>query len=181
MPINSKSKGSAYERVTARQLSQWLYGNTTSLYRSRASGALFTKSSFVSEVGDISPIKTSVYFPFCIECKNRETGCGIDSLLIKGDKSELYKWFSRNEADAATANLFPLLIFKQNYAPTMVLFRQLGKFATESGPSKFSLSAFRFSEEDVIYLAKLSDLIEGVKGGVLLNYLKVKGYKAHGE
>lgn len=135
----------------------------------------------LSEVGDISPIKTNLYFPFCVECKNRESGCDVGSLITKGVKSDLYKWFVQNESDASSAGLFSLLIFKQNYVPEMALFRSIGRLATGSGVSSFPLFAFRFSKGDVLYSATVASLTSTISGESFLSFLSKKGYRGYGE
>lgn len=176
MANKSNSKGNSFERSVARDLGSWLFNDKKSLYRSRGSGSLFTRGTFRTEISDISPIRTGLYYPLCIECKNREgVDCDPSSLIKQGINSQLYKWFIKNEKDAGSGKLFPMLIFKKNFMGTYVLFRRIGLSMDE-----FQITAFRFYRPDILYLAKLDLFMSYINGPKFLDYLKGRGYKNYG-
>jgi hypothetical protein len=71
--FKSKRKGNMFENKVAKELSEWMFGDKTSIIRSITSGAL--KNELSKYNGDLIPVGNTVFtkfkkFPFLIECKN---------------------------------------------------------------------------------------------------------------
>ncbi len=108
-----KSKGSANEVKVAKSLGIWLYTDAKALHRSRGSGSMFHHGA-IDECGDISPLRQGLYWPLSVECKKVETTCRIELLVKHGVKSQLYRWYIKNQREAHVAKRFPILIFSRN-------------------------------------------------------------------
>lgn len=111
--INSKAKGSEYERKIAKQLSAW-WGEQ--FQRTPMSGGLHWKNDN-RVAGDIVTPPDSVY-PWTTECKKRE-GWELEQVL-KGT-GDVEKWWNQSVADGQRVNLRPLLVFSKNFAPSYVM------------------------------------------------------------
>lgn len=113
--INSKAKGSEYERKIAKLLSKF-WGEE--FHRVPQSGGLrWGDDNRVA--GDITTPIDSV-FPFTVECKKRE-GWELEQVL-KGT-GDVEKWWNQAVNDSERVNLKPLLIFSKNFAPSYVMVR----------------------------------------------------------
>ncbi|MMZ43642.1 hypothetical protein D1872_52070 [compost metagenome] len=111
--INSRHKGSEYERKIAKILGKW-WGED--FHRTPASGGLHWKKDN-RVAGDIVTPPDSVY-PWVTECKKREAW-DFDQ-LIKGT-GEIEKYWSQVCRDAEETGLQPLLIFSKNFAPNYAM------------------------------------------------------------
>ena len=111
--INSRSKGSEYERKIARILGEWWEED---FHRTPMSGGLHWKEDN-RVAGDIVTPPDSVY-PFCTECKKRN-GWEMDQLL-KGT-GDIEKWWSQSVGDADRVGLRPVLIFAKNFSPDYLM------------------------------------------------------------
>lgn len=113
--INSKAKGSDYERKIAKVLGDW-YGEE--FHRTPASGGLHWKEDN-RVAGDIVTPPGSTY-PFVTELKKRESWEFFH--LLKGT-GEMEKFWQQVSNDAARTGLKPLLVFSKNFSPdyTMML------------------------------------------------------------
>lgn len=118
----SKSKGNAFERVIAKQLSQYFYNDPDALVRNFNSGGLATmrKGAGLSP-GDIIQVKhLDKPLQFSIECKHHKK-FNINDLIIGNTKSNLYKAWVQCKRDATTLDKIPMLIFKQNFGDIYVV------------------------------------------------------------
>ncbi len=124
--INSKAKGSEYERKIARQLSQW-WGEQ--FQRTPMSGGLHWKNDN-RVAGDIVTPPDSVY-PFTTECKKRE-GWLLEQVL-KGT-GDVESWWEQSVKDGKRVDLKPILIFSKNFAPSYLMLQMpdFYKIVTES-------------------------------------------------
>ena len=111
--INSRAKGSEYERKVAKELGNW-WGEE--FHRTPMSGGLHWKKDN-RVAGDIVTPPDSVY-PFVTECKKRE-GWSFEQLL-KGT-GEVEKWWKQVTRDSSETGLYPLLIFAKNFSPDYVM------------------------------------------------------------
>lgn len=127
--INSKNKGSSFERDISNKLSKRFEGYTNlekSFRRNPDSGAYFGKSN-ASRVAthDISTatfgdIITPVGFRFCLECKAYKEIPSLKSILDQ-QNATLDKWIAQVTQDATQANLKPCLIIKYDRIAIQVL------------------------------------------------------------
>lgn len=113
MAKNSKAKGNSYELKTAKLLSEW-WGGTFS--RVPASGGLHWGSDH-RVAGDIIAAP-GLFFPFVIECKNRE-GWTMEHIML--DIGQPREWWSQVVTDARRVKLIPILIFSRNRAKNFIM------------------------------------------------------------
>ena len=111
--INSKAKGSKYERAIARALGDW-YGEE--FHRVPQSGGLRWGTD-TRVAGDITTHIDST-FPFTVECKKREEW-NLEQLL-KGT-GDVEGWWQQSLKDSKRVNLLPMLIFAKNFSPDYVM------------------------------------------------------------
>lgn len=105
--INSRDKGSKFERKIAKMLSE---GYGVEFHRTPLSGGLHWKeANGVS--GDIVPPDT-INFPYNIECKNVETDWDFDKIIA--GTSKFWEFWEQASKDAKDSKKIPLLIFKKN-------------------------------------------------------------------
>ncbi len=124
-----KSKGSAFERLIARELSNWLTQNKDDkqLIRSVLSGG-WERSKTGAEgwrhAGDLAPngpYGEAFRKVVAIECKHyREVN--LWALWHDTDsKAPLWQWWGQAKDDATKGKVLPMLIFKANNSPIMVM------------------------------------------------------------
>ena len=136
------SKGGAFERKIAVQLSEWMSDGEHKdwFWRTAMSGGratVFAKKgiSLKNQVGDICAIdENSFKFSktFMIECKNYKD-VGLKN-LITGTENKLPEWWEKLWGDADAVDKIPLLVFKQSRMSTLVMMKLDG------------LAAFRISK-----------------------------------
>lgn len=114
--INSKHKGSEYERKIARILGAW-YGEE--FHRVPQSGGLRWGDD-TRVAGDITTHVDSS-FPFTVECKKREEWT-LEQLL-KGT-GDLESWWAQSINDSERVNLLPMLIFSKNFSPNYIMLQE---------------------------------------------------------
>lgn len=114
--INSKAKGSDYERKIAKLLSDW-FGEE--FHRVPASGGLRWGTDN-RVVGDITTSPDSK-FPFTVECKKRE---GWDFEQVLKGTGEVEQWWEQSSRDGERASLLPIVIFSKNFAPNYLMMEQ---------------------------------------------------------
>lgn len=111
--INSRNKGSEYERKVAKSLSKW-WGEP--FQRTPMSGGLHWKNDN-RVAGDIVTPNDSK-FPFTIECKKRENWT-IEQLIK--ETGDIEKWWGQVLNDCERSRMKPMLIFSKNFAPDYVM------------------------------------------------------------
>lgn len=111
--INSKQKGSEYERKIAKILGAW-WGEE--FHRTPASGGLHWKEDN-RVAGDIVTPPDSLY-PWVTELKKREEW--EFEHLIKGT-GEIEKYWTQVSKDAERTGLRRMLIFSKNFAPNYLM------------------------------------------------------------
>lgn len=124
----SKQKGSEFERLIAKRISQWLsYGERSDLlWRSAMSGGraqivLRKGESASAQAGDLSSIDraSSRFIEYhTIECKfYRDLQI---PMLVYGGKTGIRKFWEQACKDAKNSNKTPVLIAKQNFKPVLI-------------------------------------------------------------
>lgn len=110
----SKRKGNAYERKTAKALTDW-WGYTFN--RTPGSGGLHWDDMRVA--GDIvAPIDAE--FPFVVECKHRETGSWtIENVFL--NNGDIKYWWQQCVEDSRRIDLVPILMFTRNRSKDFVM------------------------------------------------------------
>lgn len=119
MSINSKAKGSSFERYISKELTKWLTGEEKpyAFWRTSNSGGLATINSMYEDFsGDITGITNEAKkftSKFNIELKNGYPSASLDN-LFKNNKNENYKDFwIQCTRDAEKSKKEPILIFKK--------------------------------------------------------------------
>nr|DAG96611.1 MAG TPA: holliday junction resolvase [Herelleviridae sp.] len=109
---NSKKKGDAFERKTAKTLGAW-WGEKFN--RSPQSGG----ASWASDNNAVGDIVTPAHsnFPLVIECKHRENWI-IDNVLL--NNKEPHTWWAQVVNDSNKVDKVPCLVFTRNRATTFV-------------------------------------------------------------
>jgi len=121
-PGKGKAKGSAFERIIAKQLSRWLTDgkDATQLVRSVLSGGWGPRAA--RQAGDLAangPEGERFRATFVVECKHRR-GDLLWGLYTKTGTECIQGWWQKLEQEARSVQCVPLLIFRQNGRPTML-------------------------------------------------------------
>jgi len=122
--MNSKRKGSEFERTISKKLSLWFSNNTNQylFWRTHSSGALATVSKVKSQECDISLLTTdntdcNIFIDnFIIECKFYKK---IEMPLFE-QNNKIILWFDTLQTISNTTKKIPLLIAKSNYKDILV-------------------------------------------------------------
>lgn len=109
--INSKAKGSTFERKLAKMLSKWSGHN---FVRTPMSGAMYHYHNDSRVISDIVPPSTLKGWAFSIEAKNVECPWDFNTFL-EGSSLTLKSHWKQCIDDATRENLVPLLVFTKNY------------------------------------------------------------------
>lgn len=119
LAINSKAKGSEYERKIAKKLTQW---SGYEFNRTPMSGGLhWEEDNNVS--GDIVP-PAELKFPFSIECKKREIDWEFDTLLRETSQIwDFYKQSCRDSSRYISKGIKkePMVVFSKNRRESYML------------------------------------------------------------
>jgi hypothetical protein len=131
--INSKNKGSTFERKISTALSARfaaLTGITTAFRRNPDSGAFFgggNKSRTDTHDVDhanFGDLLCPVGFKYSIECKHYKTPPTFNAMM-SGDVKQWDGWLQQVEQDSAKSNRSPLLIIKYNNVSEIAVVKQL--------------------------------------------------------
>lgn len=137
--INSKAKGSGFEREIAKKISLWLTNNQRddTVWRSISSGSFATNKKKKGEiskhsVGDLMSVseESKLFFDiFNIECKNYKE---VDLYHIFTDNCIIIEWYEKLYNDCLfnykqnKNNYFknPMIIYKQKYKPILCVINE---------------------------------------------------------
>lgn len=119
MPINSKQKGSDFERKVAKMLSDW---SGEKFMRTPMSGAIhnFKDKRVVSDI--VAPLSIGEW-PFSIECKKVECSWSFNT-FIEGTSQTLKEHWKQCCEDSDRESLVPLLVFNKNYRDVYAMVKQ---------------------------------------------------------
>lgn len=125
--MNSKGKGSAFEREVCRKLSLWITGDKRKdlFWRSAMSGGRATvahrKGGQVRQSGDITAVAPEGHIldPCYIECKFYRD-LDITSFFLTG-KGKLATFWRKTKKEAFKHEKAPWLIAKQNHKPAVLI------------------------------------------------------------
>jgi len=133
--MNSKAKGSAFERHCCKSLSLWIsHGARDDLFwRSAMSGGRasvqFKKGKpNRTQTGDITaidPLGDPLTSRFLIECKFY-ADLKLSALYTDAEKAGLAGFWRKCEQQARQHSKFPMLIAKQNRTPTLIGLDRVG-------------------------------------------------------
>jgi hypothetical protein len=163
--VNSKAKGSEYERKIARLLGKW-FGEE--FHRVPQSGGLrWGTDSRVA--GDIVTHPESKY-PFTTECKKREKWDLEQVLKGTGDVED---WWQQSVNDSERVHLKPILIFSKNFAPDYLMIRvdDFMKVVPEKVPFNYFL--VRVVGKELRIVCNLEDFLGHVSKETVISELSV--------
>ena len=115
--VNSRAKGSSFERQVAKLLNDRL--NTTEFSRTPGSGAFATTHSLPDHLKIYGDLITPQNFRYCIECKKGYNNQNLYSLY--NDSSEFWKFIEQCHKDSKKCGKLPMVIFKQDRQPTLLI------------------------------------------------------------
>ena len=115
--VNSRAKGSSFERQVAKLLNDRL--NTTEFSRTPGSGAFATTHSLPDHLKIYGDLITPQNFRYCIECKKGYNNQNLYSLY--NDSSEFWKFIEQCHKDSKKCSKLPMVIFKQDRQPTLLI------------------------------------------------------------
>jgi Holliday junction resolvase len=115
--INSRSKGNTFERQIAKLLNERF--DTTEFSRSPGSGAFASTHSLPEHLKIYGDLITPIKFKYCIECKKGYNKIQLNNLLDYS--SQFWKFIKQCEKDSEKCDKEPMVIFKQDRQPTLVI------------------------------------------------------------
>ena len=144
MSVNGKQKGAGFERDICKALSLWVSkGQNVDLYwRSAMSGGRATVAKGkVRQAGDITAVApeghalTDIFYIECKAYKDINLDC-----LVKG-KGTLLDFWAIASREALVYDKLPMLIFKRNHWPVLVVLDNQGLTALRIGRESLLLQA----------------------------------------
>ena len=115
--VNSRAKGSSFERQIAKILNDRL--GTTEFSRTPGSGAFATTHSLPDHLKIYGDLITPQNFKYCIECKKGYNNQNLYSLY--NYSSEVWKFIDQCQKDSDKCGKIPMVIFKQDRQPTLAI------------------------------------------------------------
>ena len=115
--VNSRTKGSSFERQIAKVLNKRF--NTNVFSRTPGSGAFATTHSLPEHLKIYGDLITPKDFKFCIECKKGYNKENLYSLY--NNSSDFWKFIKQNQKDSDKCGKDSLVIFKQDRQPTLAI------------------------------------------------------------
>ena len=177
MPVNSKNKGSNFERVISKTFTEWWNngGMEGKFFRTPGSGALAYREQ-EDVIGDLC---TPHGFPYTIECKNQE-GWKLEDLFsekieVNADKGSVSGWWRQACIEAYRANKSPMLIMKKNYYEPLVIIENSSMFTNYvlcSVPNLrrvYNVSTEEFDGCYDVIVLRLSDWLDKIHPSDLIN------------
>lgn len=140
----SKSKGSDFERKICVELSKWITKGEKidCLWRSAMSGGRATvKRGLVRQAGDITAVAPEGHAltdKFYVECKAYKT-LTLDCLVT--GKGTLIDFWKIAVKEAKSHSKLPMLIFKRNHWPVIVILDNAGRTELGIAPSEAFMRA----------------------------------------
>lgn len=164
MAINSKNKGSEFERKVAKLLTEWA---GSEFHRTPMSGALHW-SNDKRVVSDIVPPQELVDkgWPFSIECKKVEDAQWEFSNFIEGNSMTLKDHWKQCCDDAKREDMIPMMIFSKNRRDTFVMITKETLYQLEIEPECYINVVYK--EHDLVIL-KFSDFLSSISIGELMS------------
>lgn len=147
--VNSRTKGSTFERNIAKLLNERL--KTTEFSRTPGSGAFATTHSLPDHLKIYGDLITPINFKYCIECKK---GYNKESLYsIFNYSSDFWGFVNQCQKDSEKCSKLPLVIFKQDRQPTLAII--LSQNSSQPEPTKTPY--FEINQNRVFYKVCLFD------------------------
>ena len=128
-PGGGRTKGHAFEKKVAREVSIWWTGEKSAFWRNLGSGgparSMPTKGL---HPGDIVPVK-ELRLPFlaCIECKKTESW-SWDELIRIGKRADVMQYW--RQCVSERAELDPWLVFAKNRSAPLIMLSSKRWYAT---------------------------------------------------
>lgn len=110
--MNSKRKGSTFERQMVKEFTKWSGIPFKRNWGVEKQYVGITRGDIVPDYENVDGVKKHPMV-LVIECKHRE-GWILDNLLLK-EKSEIYAWIEQVKQESKGTSAYPFLIMKKNY------------------------------------------------------------------
>lgn len=164
MPINSKNKGSEFERKVAKLLSEWA---GMEFHRTPMSGALHW-SNDKRVVSDIVPPQELVDkgWPFSIECKKVEDAQWEFSNFIEGTSMTLKEHWKQCCDDAERESMIPMLVFNKNRRDIFIMVTKEAFYQMDIEPESYINLIHK--GQDLVIL-KFSDFLQLISVDTLIS------------
>jgi hypothetical protein len=177
MSVNSKNKGSSFERVISKTFTEWWNndGMEGKFFRTPGSGALAYREQ-EDVIGDLC---TPHGFPYTIECKNQE-GWKLEDLFtekieVNTDKGSVSGWWRQACIEAYRANKYPMLIMKKNYYEPLVMLcndiysEECGIYFVPHLCREYNVATEDFDRNYNVIVLRLSDWLDKIHPSDLVN------------
>ena len=115
--VNSRAKGSAFERQIAKILNDRL--GTSEFSRTPGSGAFATTHTLPDHLKIYGDLITPQNFKYCLECKKGYNNQNLYSLY--NYSSDFWKFIDQCQKDSEKCGKIPMVIFKQDRQPTLAI------------------------------------------------------------
>ena len=115
--VNSRAKGSTFERQIAKTLNDRL--GTTEFSRTPGSGAFATTHTLPDHLKIYGDLITPQNFKYCLECKKGYNNQNLYSLY--NHSSDFWKFIDQCQKDSEKCGKIPMVIFKQDRQPTLAI------------------------------------------------------------
>lgn len=158
--INSRAKGSEYERKIATVLGSW-WGEK--FHRTPASGGLHWKDDNRVAGDIVTPVQSK--FPYTTECKKRNEWDLEQVLKGTGD---VEKWWKQAVEDSERVQLKPILIFSKNFAPNYLMMWWDDFEPLLQKDTKLNYYKFQSTKENPRAICSLDAFIKAVPKEVVL-------------
>ena len=162
--INSKNKGSRFERAVCKIFQEW---SGYEFSRVPASGGLRWKKTdnITSDITCTDP-KHGRRFCFAVECKSYQD-IRFEHILLGLKSCKVHHFWKQAESDAKRANKIPLLIMKYNGMPKGEAFLMVDKQTAEvilaiGGKLEKPRMAIQVDIGNVFYIFMLSDITKNI-------------------
>lgn len=153
MAVNSRQKGSSYERAIAKLFEEW---SGSSVKRTPLSGGWAKEAAFEAKSDLVS---TDKKFPFAVECKKRE-GWVLEHILYT--KTEIFSWWEQTVKETPEGKI-PLLVFSKNRSKNFAMLSIEGwrKIAPTRRP-KGKWMMVKTKKTGLCYILILSDFLKQI-------------------
>lgn len=158
--VNSKAKGSRFERVVCKSFESW---SGYEFSRTPSSGGLrWKKTDNISSDVVCSDPSHSRKFPFSVEVKNYKD-IKFEHLLLGNRACKIHNFWNQANRDADRANKIPILIMRYNSMPKGEAFfcvgRELTKWLTENYQIRFMVVNIPNIEMGIFMFKEIQNIV----------------------
>lgn len=118
MPSRSISKGKTFRKFVAKKIAERYNLEWKEMFIPKTTDEGVVGAKWKGDLIVHRGLAEEILFPFYIECKHYKK---IDLYTLFKEGGIIYKWEKKARKEASEAEKFPLVIFKSNYIPAMVV------------------------------------------------------------